>query len=456
MEQSATLAENFETFFATAPPDLDVGAIRDAWLALKPSYCVADRALPLPIWARRPLTETGPEAWHMLSRKVEQVNADRPLCIYVHIPFCAEKCSFCDCYSFKLGRYYERHTEGYVALLEQEMELWRRLGTLSSRPVTTVHLGGGTPTFLSCDTFTRLIKSCQKHFNTSSQTEWAVESTGTELDKAMRATLEGLGFTRLHLGIQTLDDDIRQVLKRRESSARVLAKTSQALARGWIVSVDLIYGLPGQTLRHLIRDIHTLAAAGVDGFSLYELQSSPHNRKFAHKHGLIHRDRSRNYLLFQAASHMLTALGYRKTLFNHFARERDQNLYFTFPARGEDLLALGTIADGVFNVYHYRHLDYKRYVKTVTHNFPGLQGGLQRTMQESRLYPLEIALFSTKISSQNFAEILGKDKATALLNRWHKAALIAREDPQGRRYVMTHSGSWFIARMIEELRIAFF
>ena len=440
----------FDQFFRPAPAEIDVAAIRQEWQALRPPYRIDERRLPLPVWARRGFTESGEQAWATLCQDVSRMSQHRPFCIYVHVPFCASRCGFCDCYSFPLRQYRERHVEGYLALLAQEVRLWSQLGTLAHRPVSTVHFGGGTPTFLGVEPFGRLVRDLRAHFHTGPQTEWALESTSSELTDEMFAALGSLGFTRLHVGVQSLQDPVRQAINRREAAAVVLDKIARAVHLGWIVSVDLILGLPGQTLDGLLGDVQALEAAGVDGFSLYELQLSSRNRKFAERHGLVGRGHLPNYFLLQAASRLLAFLGYRKMLFNHFARERDTNLYFTFPERGEDCLALGTVADGVFGDYHYRHPEYKAYSQRVSETFPGLQGGLRRNALENRLQPLEVALLSARLAPGLFADVLGRERTQTLFRRWQESALV-EEDPHSGYLRLTANGSWFTSQIMAEL-----
>jgi coproporphyrinogen III oxidase-like Fe-S oxidoreductase len=450
MAASSTAQQFFDQFFSSAPPEVDVAAIRQEWLALKPPYQIDERRLPLPVWARRNFTETGEQAWAELCRSVGYIDLTRPFCIYIHIPFCASRCSFCDCYSFQLKRHRTRHIEGYIELLAQEMRLWGQLGTLAHRSVSTVHFGGGTPTFLGEEPFARLVQHLRQNFDIDLQTEWALESTTSELNDEMFSLLSTLGFTRLHIGVQSLEDPVRQLINRRESTAIVLEKIVKAVAVDWIVSVDLICGLPGQSLEGLLNDIKTLAAVGVDGFSLYELQLSSRNRKFAEQYDLVKQSRLANYFLLQAASRLLASLGYRKTLFNHFAREKDTNLYFTFPERGEDCLALGAIADGVFGDYHYRHPEYAVYCREVGQSFPALQGGLCRNNLENRLRLLEIALLSGSISPQLFADVLGRDRSESLLRRWGESALV-EDDIRPGWLRLTTNGSWFAGYMMAQL-----
>jgi coproporphyrinogen III oxidase-like Fe-S oxidoreductase len=442
----------FDEFFRCAPAELDVEGIRRRWLALEPPFLVDNWALPLPVWARRGYTETGAQAWDILHHHLYASTEIKPLCVYVHIPFCSSKCGFCDSYSFKLGRKQSQHINEYVALLEQELRIWSQRGNLSQRPVTTVHFGGGTPSFIGVEPFTRLVTSCAGLLSTSPQTEWALESTVTHLGPEMLACLHELGFRRLHLGVQSLEDLVRKHTGRRQPAAKVLAKAAEVVATGWVVSVDLLCGLPGQTLAGFLAGIKALWEVGVHGFSLYELLIYPQNRRWAESFGLTRRTHLGNYLTFQAGASCLEALGYQKNLFNHWANARDENLYFTFPIRGEDLLALGAMADGVFDDYHYRHPGYNRYRRIASDKFPGLEGGTRRNALENALHPVTMAILAGSVPPALVPalEVRLPDAGQTLLERWFDLALLEKRDQDG-GLCLTANGSWFAGNMISQL-----
>lgn len=436
----------FDTLTRDLPSQIDSPSIRDQWLALRAPYHVGERHLPLPNWARRGFTDSGEQAWHVLNQEASQIDINRAFCIYIHVPFCSRRCSFCDCYSFKLKSHREDHFHRYTALLEQEMGLWHTLGTLAHRPVSTVHFGGGTPTFLDPDSFRRCVQACRSNFTTSPQTEWALESTSSELTPEILTMLHDLGFTRLHVGVQSLDTEVRRCINRQETGDDVLHKLQTAIEMGWIVSVDIIFGLPGQTPRVFLDDLDALIRIGVDGFSLYELQLSHRNRHFAREYGITERPRVFNYVMAQVGGQFLAKRGFRKTLFNHFAGMRDTNLYFTFPERGEDCLALGTIADGVMGDYHYRHPTYAPYTRSVTATFPGLQGGLRRNAREEQVQPLTTALLSGRVPVNLLAGTLSETQ----IQQWFDLRLLDA-DPGGHDAVLTGNGSWFVGNMIASL-----
>ena len=339
----------------------------------------------------------------------------------------------------------------YVERLCDELRLWGEHESLSRRPVSTVHLGGGTPTFLTPALLTQLVDSCRSQFRITPETEWALESTVADLTPRMIGTMHELGFRRLHIGVQSMDDPVRQVIGRRRPATEVLDVIQTTRALGWIVSVDLICGLPYQTLESFIAGIESLVEAGVNGFSLYELLIYPQNRRWAKQHDLINRDHLPNYFMFLSGAYVLEARGFHKNLFNHWADEQDKNIYFTFPTRGEDLLALGAIADGVIGDYHYRHPPYLPYMKTAHSHQPGFEGGLRRTRFEDQLYPLLTAIQSGGFKAsqmRTLQNLLSPDQTNALLQEWLDHALLYRDDGAVR---LTSSGSWFTGNLIHDL-----
>ncbi len=162
-----------------------------------------------------------------------------------------------------------------------------------------------------------------------------------------------------------------------------------------------------------------------------------------------------NYLLYQAGAQFLERRGFCKNLFNHWATGRGDNRYFTFPTRGEDLLAMGTIADGVFGDYHYRHPVYSTYRAAVTAGFPGLEGGLGRTHAENSLRPLVTAILSGQVSDKALASLraLRGTEGDRLLGLWLRCGLLAAETSPT-DFSLTSCGSWFAGNMLLQLESA--
>jgi len=444
-----SLIEDCKRFFNGSPSTIEVKEVLCYYLALNRDYQIDKNHMPLPIWRRKGFEDDGNMAWDQLKQITKQISPDRGLSIYIHVPFCPSRCSFCDCLTMQLRNHVDRVLDRYLKALRYEIEAWVDCGTTAERPVTTIHFGGGTPLFLGLDRFSRLVNALNDAFNIQPETEWALETTSASLNPPMLEQLTQLGFRRLHLGVQTMEEYIRPLLKRRESASQVLDKLRRARTLGWITSVDLLVGLPFETPAGLLAGINALMDAGTDGFSVYEINISSQNIRFAKEYRLLERDRRENYFLFVAAVNHLLKIGFKKNLFNHFANQQDLNLYFTYPMRGEDCLAMGAYADGAFENYHYRHSDYRMTIEDTIPTRPALQGGIKRSPLADRLFPIENILLSGEFTEEQLNQVLPTENVVALIQPWKAALLI--EDSKPGSYSLTPNGAWFSGNMIADL-----
>lgn len=189
--------------------------------------------------------------------------------LYVHVPFCARACPYCD-FDFRVvGRRLD--VAGYVASLIAEIEARRLTGTA----VRTVYLGGGTPSILGIDGLRATFAALDRHFDRSAALETTVELNPEHVDVALLDALVELGCDRVSLGTQTLEHDGLVQLGRMHDRARGRAAIERAAERGLAVSADLIVGWPGQTSAMLDRDVQQLVDAGARHLSIYALTIEP-------------------------------------------------------------------------------------------------------------------------------------------------------------------------------------
>ncbi len=408
------------------------------WTKAQALYPARAHSMPVPTWAARGFTDHGATAWDRLTRIVPERRGS--ISIYAHIPFCRSRCPFCDCHATTMPRKSRAVVEQYVHRFHQEAEQWSRLGGLAQRPVTTVHLGGGTPHALSMLEFDRMVQTLAHSFSTKGSTEWAIETNGRCLDDEHTDQLASLGFTRIHVGVQTLRASLRSMLGRRDTPKTVLARIDACLRRGWIVSVDMLYGLPEQTTTDLLDDLQLLVTAGIHGVSLYRLNHGSYNHRFMVRHRLAERGANHlyaDYWMFMAAAGQLAAWGYTKNHFTHFAREQDQNLYSRHALRGEDLLALGATADGVFGDYYYRHGALMDYVAGRDERV-ALEGGGYFTLAEQRARGLVSQLMSGQVLDRTLDQT-----ARRFVRKLADADLLCANATPG-AWKLTDTGSWFI------------
>ena len=176
---------------------------------------------------------------------MKQVDFDpsRPEGLYVHIPFCATKCPYCD---FNTYAGIEAMMGPYLAALRSEIELWGEM--LGGPRIETVFFGGGTPSYLPPGSLGTLLDAVRGSFGLADDAEVTAEANPDDLDVDKLASLLEAGVNRLSIGVQSLDDGLLRVLGRRHSAREAIDAFRAARSAGFDnVSIDLMYGLPDQT-----------------------------------------------------------------------------------------------------------------------------------------------------------------------------------------------------------------
>ena len=194
----------------------------------------------------------------------------RPLSIYVHVPFCATRCGYCDFNTYtatELGDSVSRATFHEVLITEIH-----RLATTYQGPVSTVFVGGGTPTLLGDEPLIAILQAIDESFGLSPDAEVTTEANPDSVNPAMLANLRSGGFTRISLGMQSAAEGVLAVLERTHTPGRS-AEMAQAARRAGFehVNLDLIYGTPGERNEDLLRSLAEVLDSGVDHVSAYAL-----------------------------------------------------------------------------------------------------------------------------------------------------------------------------------------
>ena len=191
--------------------------------------------------------------------------------LYVHIPFCKQKCMYCDFPAYQnLQDYYET----YVYALVQEMDLWVSEHPESkSKPIDTIYLGGGTPTELSIQQLQMIVDKIKRTFTITDDCHMTIESNPGEVDPQYLTKLVKLGFNRISFGVQTFDDKALTMLHRSHNGEKAKQAVYEAKEAGFTdINIDLIYGLPRQTLEDIQHNLHILKDLPINHISTYGLQ----------------------------------------------------------------------------------------------------------------------------------------------------------------------------------------
>ncbi len=200
-----------------------------------------------------------------------------PLSVYVHIPFCESVCYYCACNKI-VTRHHERAAE-YLHALETEIDLHvAELG--AGQPVSQLHFGGGTPTFLSDGELERLMGVLKRAFRLLDTAEVSIEVDPRTADAQRLKFIRELGFNRLSFGIQDFDPDVQKAIHRVQSYESVRDLIHAARALGYeSVNADLIYGLPLQTAASFERTVTQVASLRPDRIALYAYAHLPERFK---------------------------------------------------------------------------------------------------------------------------------------------------------------------------------
>jgi len=248
---------------------------------------------------------------------------DRPLSLYIHIPFCNTLCFYCACN--KVITKDKSKAAEYVRYLIKEMAMQAML-LGHDQVVEQLHFGGGTPTFLSDDEIRQVMEAIRQHFRLVEDGEYSIEIDPRKVSDETIALLGEVGFNRISIGVQDFDDEVQRAVNRIQSEEETLRVIHAARANGFrSVSIDLIYGLPRQTLNGFGVTLDRVIAANPDRLSIYNYAHMPtifKPQRRIHEEDLPAPQVKLDIL--DMAVKMLTSAGYVYIGMDHFAKPEDE------------------------------------------------------------------------------------------------------------------------------------
>lgn len=334
----------------------------------------------------------GEPAYRQALRQRRASSPSEPLSLYVHIPFCDSVCYYCACNKV-VTRHHDRAAR-YLDALAREIALHvEELG--AGVPVSQLHFGGGTPTFLSDEELTGLMGDLRRAFRFEPEAEISIEVDPRTATPERLGLLRTLGFNRLSFGVQDFDPRVQVAVHRVQSFEDVRALVQSARALGYAsVNVDLIYGLPLQTTESFACTISQVIALRPDRIALYAYAHLPERFKPQRRINEADLpDRATRVGLLSAAIEGFLKHGYAYIGMDHFALHSDslaqakqrgelhRNFqgYSTQPDR--DLVALGVSAIGrIGNTYSQN-------VKTLDAYYEAIESGRFATERGLELSP---------------------------------------------------------------------
>lgn len=289
----------------------------------------------------------------------------RPLSLYFHIPFCDTVCYYCACN--KVVTKDRSRAQPYLDRVYREIAMQGELFD-ANRPVEQLHWGGGTPTFISPGQMRELMAVTGRHFRLldDDSGEYSIEIDPREVTDETIGVLREIGFNRMSLGLQDLDPKVQKAVNRIQTAEETFGALNAARREGFrSISMDLIYGLPLQTVKSFIATLDRVLEAEPDRLSVFNYAHLPERfkpQRRINESELPSADQKLE-ILHQIGEH-LAAAGYVYIGMDHFARpddelaiaQRDGHLYRNFQGYSThahcDLVALGVTSIGmVGNTY---------------------------------------------------------------------------------------------------------
>ena len=247
-----------------------------------------------------------------------------PLSLYLHIPFCDTICYYCGC--SKVITKDKSKAAPYIKLLKQEIKLQGKLFA-KDRQVTQIHWGGGTPTFLSDKEIYEIIECIRDNFNVpaNNEVEFGIEVDPRTVDQLRIKNLANMGFNRISFGVQDFDLDVQESVNRVQSTEDINRRINDARLQNFqSINIDLMYGLPNQTLESFSKTLDTTIELNPDRLAIYNYAHLPEMFKPQRR---INEDElpsaEEKLNILQLCIDKLQSAGYVYIGMDHFAKESD-------------------------------------------------------------------------------------------------------------------------------------
>lgn len=250
--------------------------------------------------------------------------------IYLHVPFCKTRCNYCDFYSTTRDEVRER----YIRALCRELEM--RNNYLGNEPVETIYFGGGTPSQLSHSDFEKIFTTLNKEYVIQNCGEITIEANPDDLTPEYLKGLATLPFNRISIGMQTFNDKLLHLLNRRHTANQAIRAVEECRKAGFNnISIDLMYGLPGETLKDWETDLGMAISLNPEHISAYHLiyEEGTPLYKMLQKHQITEVDEELSVSFFSQMIERLTQAGYQHYEISNFCKpgmhSRHNSSYWT-------------------------------------------------------------------------------------------------------------------------------
>lgn len=375
--------------------------------------------------------------------RLESSNASgRDLSLYIHIPFCEHVCYFCGCNKI-ITRNHSKSGE-YLAYLEQDI-LRQAAHIDPSRRIIQLHYGGGTPTFISTDEQTWLIELLAKHFRFASdeEGEFSIEIDPRTINRDYLAHLRRLGFNRVSFGVQDFNPEVQKAVNRVQPLEQVAALMQDARDLGFhSISVDLIYGLPLQTVETFSQTLSQMIELAPDRLAIFNYAHMPD--LFGAQKQIKQSDLpvpAEKLAILERTIAMLTGSGYEFIGLDHFAKPQDSlvqhqkngTLYRNFQGystfSNTDLLGFGISAISQVNgSYSQNHKARDKYYRAIDEGGLAVARGVALSQDdEIRRFVITEIMCNLRLDLDKVSALYQIDAEKYFASEWQQLAPLAAD-----------------------------
>lgn len=388
----------------------------------------------------------------VLLSKPEKPKQNR--CLYIHIPFCRVRCTYCNFFQYASS---ERLMEQYFRVLIEEIKWKSTFDWAVAEPFQAVYVGGGTPTDLSSQQLLLLGKAIRQYFPLTSDCEITLEGRVNHfLDDKFESALEG-GFNRFSFGVQSFETVVRRAAKRLDDKEVVLKRLEKMTSyNSATIVIDLLYGLPMQSLAVWQSDLRLYLESGVDGVDLYqliEMQGLPMERMVQQGKLPYPADTQMKATMFEMGVKFMAKHHQTRLSVNHWASSnRERSIYNSLAKTSAEILPLGLGAGGSVNGIQMMNVrDMDNYCAAIkSKQFP--VGMAFYLSPQHQLHSVIKAGFDRGVLNKFSFEKIGQsavfEQARPLFEAWQKNGLVTLSE----QYVsLTLAGEFWAVNLVQIL-----
>lgn len=347
--------------------------------------------------------------WKRLS--AQDMENRKPLNLYLHTPYCIQRCSYCYYKTINLrGQEKQKRMGQYVDALCRELALASEVYHLKDRPVLSIYFGGGTPSLLPSEQLLQINETLRKHYHINGA-EYTVEGEPVTLTEEKLDTILQMGANRMSMGVQSFDTDIIQSSHRLDDEKKVLRAIELARSTPLALNIDLMSGLAGETDKTWAHSVSRAIESGVESITVYKTElytNTEYYRGIKNKTlELPTDDEELRYMRY--AMEQLEEADYVPWSFYTFTKH-GENVHLHSPSvfRGDDIYAFGTSAFGRLGDYLFQNTnDEEKYIQMLSEDQLPVQRGHRLTMLDSMIRDVVLSMKLVRFSLSDFAEKYG-------------------------------------------------